>query len=349
MVIADLRSAPARFGCVFLLVTAFVSLSVVRPTAAEELVVYGATPADEWAVYKAAFEAENPDIKLIHFRDSSGIMVARILAERVAPKADIIFDIPATGILMLVQEGLIEPYRPAGAADIDPRLIDRNDPPDWFAFSGYTALVCYNREEGSARNIPPPVNWLDLGDPIYRGQITMPDPNSSGTGMMIVAGFLAMLGEEEGWAFLDRLHDNMAYYTHSGPKPCRLAGSGEYTIGLTLENAVAREIDGGAPVDLVVPAEGVFWAIAAVAMVKGSENPEAAKRFLDWASSRRANELYSDFWSIVAIRDLAKPQAHLPDDLLDRLQEIDFQWVADNRERIGEEWHRRYATKIEPE
>lgn len=348
MNVAANRCAPNLLGrAVFVALLFFVAMT--RSSAAEELVVYGSTPADEWAVYKAAFEAENPDITLTQFGDASGIIVARILAERGSPKADVIFDIPATGILTLVEEGLIEPYAPAGLADIDPRLIDLHEPPHWFAFSGYAALVCYNREEGAVRNIPPPTSWRDLADPIYRGQITMSDPNSSGTGMMIVAGILATFGEEEGWVFLDRLHENIAFYTHSGSKPCKLAGAGEYTIGLSTENAPIREIKGGAPIDPIIPAEGLFWEIASVGMVKGTDNPEAAQRFLDWASSREANELFADYWSIVAIRDLAKPRPYLPENFLDRLQEIDFEWVADNRERIGAEWQRRYATKIEPE
>ncbi|MDZ4735022.1 MAG: extracellular solute-binding protein [Rhodospirillaceae bacterium] len=348
MIFEHIRNAavPCR---ALLIAVAFVGLALARPASAEELIVYGSTPADEWAVYKAAFEAENPDITLTHFSDASGIIIARILAERSAPKADVIFDMPATGILTLVEEGLIEPYAPAGLAEIDARLIDKHDPPHWFAFSGYAALVCYNREEGAVRNIPPPTSWRDLADPIYRGQITMSDPNSSGTGMMMVAGILATFGEEEGWAFLDRLHENIAFYTHSGSKPCKLAGAGEYTIGLSNESAPIREIKGGAPIDPVVPEEGMFWEIASVGMVKGTDNQDAAKRFLDWASSRGANALFADHWSIVAIRDLAEPRPYLPENFLDRLQVIDFQWVADNRERIGEEWQRRYATKVEPE
>ncbi|MEX2200075.1 MAG: extracellular solute-binding protein [Dongiaceae bacterium] len=348
MNVAANRCAPNGFGRA-MLVAVLLLVAMPRSSAAEELVVYGSTRAEEWAVYKSAFEAEHPDITLTQFGDASGIIIARILAERGSPKADVIFDMPATGILTLVEEGLIEPYAPAGLADIDPRLIDLHEPPHWFAFSGYAALVCYNREEGAIRNIPPPTSWRDLADPVYRGQITMSDPNSSGTGMMIVAGILATFGEDEGWAFLDRLHENIAFYTHSGSKPCKLAGAGEYTIGLATENAPIREIEGGAPIDPIIPDEGMFWEIASVGMVKGTDNPEAARRFLDWASSRAANELFADHWSIVAIRDLAKPRPNLPEHFLDRLQKIDFQWVADNRERIGAEWQRRYATKIEPE
>jgi iron(III) transport system substrate-binding protein len=325
------------------------SLATVVSATSEELTIYGSTPADEWEIYKAAFEAANPDITLTQFRDSSGSVIARLLAEEQSPQADVIFDMPATGILTLVERGLIEPYAPSGLADIDPRLVDKASPPHWFAFSGYAALICYNRIEGEAKNIPAPASWLDLTDPVYRGEITYADPNSSGTGMMFVAGILAQLGEEEGWAYLDALHENIAFYTLSGRKPCKLAGGGEYALGITLESSAIREIEGGAPVDAIVPTEGMYWEIAAAALVKGNDNPEAARRFLDWASSREANLLYSDFWSIIAIRDLAKPRSHLPADFLDKLQDLDFQWVADNRERIGEEWQRRYATKVEVE
>jgi len=315
----------------------------------EELVIYGSTPADEWEVYKTAFEAEHPDITLNQFRDGSGSIIARILAERESPQADIIFDMPATGLITLVEEGLVEPYAPANLADLDPRLVDDKNPPDWFAFSGYATLICYNYIEGEKKGIPAPKTWEDLADPIYKGEITYANPTASGTGMMFVAGMLGMLGEEEGWAYLDALHDNIAFYTLSGRKPCTLAGGGEYVVGITLESSVIREINGGAPVEPIVPAEGMFWEIAATAMVKSTQHPEAARTFLDWASSREANTLYSDYWSIIAIRDLAKPQSHLPPNFLDDLRKIDFQWVADNRSRIGEEWQSRYAVKSEQE
>jgi iron(III) transport system substrate-binding protein len=326
-----------------------VSIILAIPASAEELIVYGGTPADEWAVYKAAFEAENPDITLTQFTDGSGTLIARILAEQNAPHADVLFDMPATGILTLVERGLIEPYAPANLADLDPRLVDDHEPPYWFAFSGYATLICYNRIEGQKRGLPAPTSWQDLTDPIYRGQITVADPGSSGVGMMFATGIIGLLGEEQGWAYLDALHENIAFYTHSGTKPCKLAGAGEYAIGITIESSAAREIGKGAPVEAIVPEEGMFWEIASAALMKSTDNPEAAKRFLDWASSREANKLYSDFWSIIAIRDLAKPRPHLPPSFLDELREIDFQWVADNRERINAEWQRRYAVKVEPE
>ncbi len=36
--------------------------------------------------------------------------------------------------------------------------------------------------------------------------IVMPNPASSGTGFLTVSGWLQMMGEEEGWAYMDELH-----------------------------------------------------------------------------------------------------------------------------------------------
>ena len=53
----------------------------------------------------------------------------------------------------------------------------------------------------------------------------MPHPASSGTGYFHVAAWIQMFGEAKAWEFMDRLHDNIAVYEHSGTRPCRQAAS----------------------------------------------------------------------------------------------------------------------------
>jgi iron(III) transport system substrate-binding protein len=55
----------------------------------------------------------------------------------------------------------------------------------------------------------------------------MPNPNSSGTGFLDVSSWLQLFGEDGGWDYMDRLHENIAFYTHSGSKPCKDAARGE--------------------------------------------------------------------------------------------------------------------------
>ena len=82
---------------------------------------------------------------------------------------------------------------------------------------------------------PCPASWADLAKPVYKGQVVMPNPASSGTGYLSVASILQRMGEAEGWKYLDALDKNMAEYTKSGSKPCKDAAAGERAIGVSFE------------------------------------------------------------------------------------------------------------------
>ena len=86
----------------------------------------------------------------------------------------------------------------------------------------------------------------------------MPNPASSGTGFLDVTSWLQLFGEAEGWKYMDALHQNIGVYTHSGSKPCTMAGAGEYPIGISFEFRAARQKKQGAPLDIVFPTEGVI-------------------------------------------------------------------------------------------
>ena len=334
------------------LAIAAIALGLVGPALAQDkivLTVYSTLSFDVFQKYEAAFEAANPDIDIQHVHDSGGVVTARLLAEKDNPQADVIWDLQATSVILMADMGMLEPYEPVGFEALDPRLSDAGNPPAWIGYSAYAGLACYNHAEGATLGIPAPDSWADLTDPIYRGRITMPSPASSGTGFMIVAGFLDMMGEEEGWKYLDALHENIAFYTHGGAKPCKLVSSGEQLVGLSYENAVVTLRESGAPVDIIVPEEGVFWEIGAVAIVRGTAQLEAAQRLLDWTASPEANAIYAEDWPIVALPGMAKQLPGLPEDFVERLHDADFTWIADNREQIIAEWERRYGTKMEPE
>ncbi|MCD8491198.1 MAG: hypothetical protein LRY51_04490 [Geovibrio sp.] len=63
--------------------------------------------------------------------------------------------------------------------------------------------------------------------------MTMPNPASSGTGYLTVSAWLQLMGEKAGWEYMDKIHQNMALYTHSGSKPSKMAAQGEYPIGIS--------------------------------------------------------------------------------------------------------------------
>jgi iron(III) transport system substrate-binding protein len=213
----------------------------------------------------------------------------------------------------------------------------------------WVAAICFNTVEAEKLGLPQPTSWKDLTDPVYKGHVVMPNPNSSGTGFLDVSSWLQMFGEEEGWKFMDALDQNISRYTHSGSKPCKMAGAGETPIGISFAFRGAKEKAAGAPIEIIVPEEGVGWDMEASAIVAGTDDLEAAQKLMDYTITREANEMYNEGYAVVAIPGVAKPVEHFPEGLVDKMIDNDFEWAANNRERILKEWIKRYDAKTEAE
>jgi len=312
------------------------------------LTVYTALETDQLKVYKEAFEKANPTIEISWVRDSTGVITARLLAEKANPRADVVMGVAASSLAVLDNEGMLQPYAPAGLARIPAQYRDAKNPPAWVGMDAFGTTVCFNTAEAAKRNIPKPESWKDLTKPVYAGQVVMPHPASSGTGYLAVTGWMTSFGEAEAWKFMDGLHANIAQYTHSGSAPCARAAAGEFTVGISFEYRANREKARGAPIDLVFPKEGLGWDLEAIAIHKGTKNQAAAQKLLDWSITDEAMGLYANNFAIVAIPALSKPLPHVPADYASRLVKADFGWAAKNRERILAEWSKRFESKAAP-
>ncbi len=331
------------------LMIAAAGLAGVATAKAEDVVVYTALEDDQLAAYKEAFESANPDITINWVRDSTGVITSRLLAEKDNPQADVIWGLAATSLLVLDGEGMLEGYSPVGVEALKPSFVDQvNSPPRWVGMDAWISAICYNTAEGALRNIPAPTGWADLLKPIYKGHITMPNPGSSGTGFLIVSAILQQMGEDEGWAYLDALHENISVYLHSGSKPCVAAAQGEYVIGLSFEYRAAKEKSKGAPIDIIVPVEGAGWDMEASAIIAGTDMLDAAQRVLDYSVTIAANELYNKSYAVVAMPGVSNVIENYPDGAEELMIENDFAWAAANRERILAEWQTRYGSKDAP-
>lgn len=313
-----------------------------------ELVVYAAADAEMLPSLKQAFEAENPDISINWVRDSTGIITARLLAEKDRPQADAVWGMAVSSVILLKQYGMLEPYAPKGVELLDPRFVDAEQPPSWIGMDAFEATICTNTIETTKLKLPVPKSWDDLTDPIYKGRIAMPNPASSGTGFLTVVSWLQMMGEEKGWAYMDKLHANMALYTHSGAKPCKAVAAGELVAAVGLGFTAAKQKTKGAPISIHYPEEGVGWDMEAACIIKGTAKLDAVKRLMDFAASRKANEVYNKAYPVVAFPGVAGPVENYPADVKDKMIKMDFVKSAADRDRILGEWQRRYDGKSEP-
>jgi len=313
-----------------------------------ELTVYTAVEAEDLKRYAETFNKDHPDITINWVRDSTGIITAKLLAEKNNPQADVVWGLAATSLLLLKTEGMLEPYAPKGVEALDPKFVDKSTPPTWVGMDAWVAAICFNTVEAGKLGLPAPTSWKDLTNPVYKGHVIMPNPNSSGTGFLDVSSWLQMFGEADGWAYMDALHENIARYTHSGSKPCKMAGAGEIPIGVSFAFRGAKEKAAGAPIDIIVPSEGVGWDMEASGIIAGTQKLEAAQTLLDWSITKTANEMYNTGYAVVAMPGVAKPVPHFPEGLIEKMIDNDFEWAANNRKAILEEWQKRYDSKSEP-
>ena len=76
--------------------------------------MYTAVEAEDLKKYADRFNEDYPDIEIKWVRDSTGIVTAKLLAEKENPKADVIWGLAATSLLLMKSEGMLHPYKPEG-------------------------------------------------------------------------------------------------------------------------------------------------------------------------------------------------------------------------------------------
>lgn len=271
---------------------ASVALAITPLTAfaqANELVLY-CSVGEEWCRAQSEAFSRETGINVLMTRKSSGETFAQIKAEEGQPRGDVWWGGTGDPHLQAAQEGLTEEYRSPMLAELQPWALAQAET------SGFKTVGIYAGALGFGFNSTmvtenPPACWNDLLDARFVDDIQVANPNSSGTSYTMLATMVQLMGEEEAFAYLAKLHTNISQYTKSGSAPIRAAATGESAVGIVfMHDAVAQAVD-GAPVVTVAPCEGTGYEVGSMSLIKGGPNPDAAKMWYDWALSASAQEI----------------------------------------------------------
>jgi len=315
------------------------------------ITVYTALEDENVAEYLELFNERHPEITVDIVRDSTGIITARLLAEKDNPVADLVWGTAASSLLILDEEGMLEPYAPAGVEKILPQFKSDKAVPTWVGNNAWETVFVINTVEIEKVGLSPSdiEGYQDLLRPELKDHVVMPNPASSGTGLLTVTALLQLNGREteNGWDYLSELHENVKQYTHSGSKPARMAAAGECIVGVSFGFTAINQKNQGAPVEIVFPVEGSGWDLEANALIKKNDIKPAAKTFLDWAIADETMDLYSKNYPIVT-NGRASTYDGFPNlDPVEQLIENDLIWIAANRENILDKWTRMFDGKSE--
>lgn len=305
------------------------------------ITVYTALEDELVTEYLADFQAKHPNIKVNVIRESTGIITARLLAEKENPQADAVWGTAASSLLVLDANGQLEAYSPKGVETIAPKFKSDKSVPTWVGIDAWETAFIVNTVELAklGLSVDDIKSYNDLLRPELKGKIVMSNPNSSGTGLLTVTGVLQLNDKNTngGWEYLKKLHENIDQYVHSGSKPAKMAASGETVVGVSFGYAGISQAQKGAPVVTIFPVEGSGWDMEANALIKKNSINPAAKTFLDWAISDDAMNLYKKNYPIIATGKGGNYDG-FDFDPIKQLIDSDFTWVASNRDDILNNW-----------
>ena len=320
------------------------ALLAALPVAAQ-LNLYCSSPNTGWCQGMAVGFEKATGVKVAVVQKATGEMLAQIKAERANPKGDVWWAGPADSYLQAAEEGLLESYRSPNLAQLHEwaRHVSEVSQNRVSGVYGGILALGYNTELQQKRKLPVPRCWKDLLDPAYKNEVMLANPNSSGTAYLMLASLVQVFGEDEAFRYMKALNANVTSYARSGIGPMTAVKQGEVYLGSTVLHGVINEIVRGFPVLPILPCEGVGYEIGSMAIIKGSRNLDAAKKFYDWALTADAQKIGLDVkeFAIPTNRSVALPP-QVPK--LTDIKVINYDFAkygsSETRKRLLERWEK---------
>jgi iron(III) transport system substrate-binding protein len=285
-------------------------------------------------------------IKVLQVHKATGEALAQIRAEAANPKTDIWWGGTGDPFLQAAELGLLDAYRPAYLNDLHGWAVRQYAMSENLVGGFYTSAVGFGWNEDVLRKkkLPAPKCWADLADPKYKGEIETSHPGSSGTGYTILASLVQLMGEDAAFDYLKKVHRNVTQYTRSGQAQAKSVAKGEVGIGVSFIFGFENErLNGFTMVKSAAPCEGTGYEVGGIALVKGSRNREAAKKYYDFLMSPAGQSLGAKADSLqVPANKTFKLDPRVPSIENVRLIKYDFQKYgkAAERKRLIERWEK---------
>ena len=321
------------------------ALFVAPSLSQAQLNLYCSSPNTAWCQGMAIGFEKASGIPVSVIQKATGEMFAQIKAERANPKGDVWWAGPADSYLQAADDGLLEEYRSANLTELHDwaRQITKVSAGRVAGVYGGILALGYNSEIGDKKKLPAPKCWRDLTNAVYKNEVMLGNPSTSGTAYLMLATLVQVFGEDDAFKLMAEINRNVTSYARSGIGPMTAITRGEVYVGSTVLHGVINEIVRGFPVVPVLPCEGVGYEVAGVAIIKGARNLEGARKFYDWALSAEAQQIGLELkeYAIPTNRNVVLPKM-VPK--LTDVKVIDYDFsrfgAADTRRRLLERWEK---------
>lgn len=276
-------------------------LVLLAVASAQDLVIYNAGSSELIEDTIQAFKEQHPDIDVTVVSAGVGQHTTRIRAEADNPRGDVFFGASVESFETLVD--LLDSYETAETANFDPKFVHPEH--KYYGYSQPLQAFVVNTDLMPLEEAPK--SWSDLADPRYEGKIIMANPSLSGSAYAQLAQMLQLYD----WDLVERVMANTSFVS-SSQLVFQNVARGENEIGITGESNIAMLISEGWPVAAVYPSEGTGLRFDAMGIIKDGPNPEAARTFMEWATSLANYEVAARHFRRPVRADAPAPEGLAP-------------------------------------
>ena len=325
-------------GIVFLAM-AFLAMIVFSSGvyAKEKITIYSSVHEDVLAAIAGEFNKRNPDIDLKYFRLGTTKIIAKVNAELKAGeiRADLVWTAEPAYFEELKQRNLITKYMSPAAKDI-PKLFQ--DPDGYYIGARILSIgLTYNTK--LVKEAEAPRDWNDMLDPKWKNQIVHANPLYSGSVTATVTGLIQ--NPAYGWAYYEKLRANGCSVVKAQGGAQRKVAGGEYKVGIGLDYGIRKMNAKGSPIQFVYPKSGTITWGSPIAIFKGSEHQDAAKKFIDFVLSSDGQKFLVTEYIVSVNPKVASPKGAPPVlDILNKALPVDWDYLIKNREELLKKFSR---------
>jgi iron(III) transport system substrate-binding protein len=143
--------------------------------------------------------AKTTGVKVNMSLKGSGEALAQLIAEKANPKTDLWFGGTGDPHLQAAEQGLSLEYKSASLPQLHAWAQQQAQQSGYKTVGIYSGPLGfgYNPELLAKKKLPVPTSWADLLKPVYKGEIQVANPASSGTAYTMVATLVQLMGEEK--------------------------------------------------------------------------------------------------------------------------------------------------------
>jgi iron(III) transport system substrate-binding protein len=270
-----------------------------------KLMIYTSIYPDIIELVEPELKKAFPDLTIEWFQGGTEKVVAKMAAEIEAKKigADLLMVADPSYYIYLKDQDLLLPYK---SVNFDKVAVDKDADGAYTGVRISNVIIAYNTNLVKPEEAPK--SFKELTDPKWKDQVVIVDPTQSGTALDSTYALV----QKYGWEYFEQLKANGAVVGGGNSSVEKKLVSGEFKVGIILEENILKVKDKGEPVDLVYPEDGVVIVPSPIGILKTTQNPDAAKAVVDWWLSPEGQQAVVTGWMHSVRTDVNSPKGAKP-------------------------------------